>query len=136
AGRSSPRGTPPPSSGKHLRLESPKPCCLAPGLEIRQAVDNPVGRGLGSRLPVLKKLLIALVAGAVLAPVGLALSSTSGTGAIQTSCARYAQPYAAGGVYVKKCIVVVKRTVTRTKTVYYPVTVTRTNVHTNTYTRR
>ena len=86
---------------------------------------------------MVKKLLIALLAGALLTPVGLALSSTGGKGMVRggtTKCTKYAKrAHAAGGTY-KKCIVVVKTTITKTKTVYYPVTVTQTSNHTVTST--
>jgi hypothetical protein len=87
---------------------------------------------------VVKKLLIALVAGALLAPVGLALSSTGGKGLVRggsTKCTKYAKrAHAAGGTY-RKCVVVARTTITKTKTVYYPVTVTRTLNHATTSTR-
>ena len=89
-----------------------------------------------------KKLLIAVAAGALLLPVGLALSNTGGKGLIhggsKQHCSYYAKKraHAAGGVtHVKKCVVVVKKTVTKTRTVNVPVTVTRTNNHTTTTTR-
>jgi len=89
---------------------------------------------------VAKKVLIALVAGALLTPVGLALSSTGGKGMVKggtsQKCSYYAKRAHAAGGSVKKCVVVVKTTITRTKTVYYPVTVTRTSNHTVTSTRR
>ncbi len=90
---------------------------------------------------MLKKLLLAAAAGALLLPVGLALSNTGGKGLVhggsQPKCAYYAKhkvAHAAGGTQ-KKCVVVVRTTVTRTKTVYLPVTVTRTSNHSTTTTR-
>jgi hypothetical protein len=90
---------------------------------------------------VVKKLAIALVAGALLAPVGLALSSTGGKGMVRggttQKCSYYAKrAHAAGSSHVKKCVVVVKTTITKTRTVYYPVTVTKTINHTTTSTHR
>jgi len=89
---------------------------------------------------VVKKLLIALVAGALLAPVGLALSSTGGKGMVKggttQKCSYYAKRAHAAGGSVKRCVVVVKTTITKTRTVYYPVTVTRTVNHTTTSTHR
>jgi hypothetical protein len=88
---------------------------------------------------VLKRVLIAAAAGALLAPVGLALSSSGGKGLVRgggTKCAKQAKAHAAGGTYRPKCVVVVKTTITKTKTVYYPVTTTRTSNHTTTSTHR
>jgi hypothetical protein len=87
---------------------------------------------------VLKRVLIGLVAGALVAPAALALSNTGGKGLVHggsSKCTRYAKAHAAGGSY-KKCVVVVRTTITKTKTVYYPVTVTRTSNQTVTSTHK
>ncbi|MGZ4203314.1 MAG: hypothetical protein ACXVRH_14800, partial [Thermoleophilaceae bacterium] len=64
---------------------------------------------------MVKKVLIAVMAGALLAPVGLALSNTGGKGSVRggsQKCSYYAKrAHAAGGSHpVKKCVVVVVTT--------------------------
>jgi hypothetical protein len=48
-------------------------------------------------------------------------------------CVRYAKAHAAGAGY-RQCVVVVRTTITKTQTVYYPVMVTRTSNRTVTST--
>jgi hypothetical protein len=89
---------------------------------------------------MLKKLLLGAAAGALLMPVGLAISNTGGKGLARggttQTCAYYAKQkvaHAAGGS-TRRCVVVIRTTITRTKTVYVPVTVTKTNNHSTTTT--
>jgi hypothetical protein len=85
---------------------------------------------------MLKKLFIAVAVGALLSPVGLALSSTGGKGlgprGGTSQCSKKAR--AAGGTH-QSCVVTVRTTITKYKTVYRPVTTTKTTDHTTTSTK-
>src|SRR2546423_15514436 len=85
---------------------------------------------------MLKKLFIAVAVGALLSPVGLALSSTGGKGlgprGGTSQCSKKAR--AAGGTH-QSCVVTVRTTITKYKTVYRPVTTTETTNHTTTSTK-
>lgn len=84
-----------------------------------------------------KKVLIGVIAGGLLSPVGLALSHTGGKGlgprGSTTHCSTKAR--AAGGSH-PRCVVTVTSTYTKYKTVYRPVTTTKTTNHTTTSTKR
>lgn len=84
-----------------------------------------------------KKIFIAVAVGALLSPVGLAFSRTGGKGLSPrggtTYCSHKAR--AAGGTH-PSCVVTVRTTVTKYKTVYHPVTTTKTVNHTTTSTTR
>jgi hypothetical protein len=84
-----------------------------------------------------KKIFIAVAVGALLSPVGLAFSRTGGKGLSPrggtTYCSHNAR--AAGGNH-QSCVVTVRTTVTKYKTVYRPVTTTKTVNHTTTSTTR
>jgi hypothetical protein len=85
---------------------------------------------------MLKKLFIAVAVGALLSPVGLALSSTGGKGlgprGGTSQCSKQAR--AAGGTH-QSCVVTVRTTITKYKTVYRPVTTTKTTNRTTTSTK-
>jgi len=74
---------------------------------------------------MLKKILIAVAAGALLSPVGLALSSTGGKGLVRGSsyCSKKAA-HAAGGSH-PVCTSTSRSTITKYKTVSRPSTTTR-----------
>jgi hypothetical protein len=84
-----------------------------------------------------KKIFIAVAVGALLSPVGLAFSRTGGKGLAPrggtTYCSHKAR--AAGGTH-PSCVVTVRTTVTKYKTVYHPSTTTKTVNHTTTSTTR
>jgi hypothetical protein len=83
---------------------------------------------------MLKKILIAVAAGALLSPVGLALSSTGGKGLVKGGtpnyCAKKAA-HAAGG-YHPICTSTSRSTVTKYKTVRRPSTTTKVTNRTTT----
>jgi hypothetical protein len=82
-----------------------------------------------------KKIFIAVALGALLSPVGLAFSRTGGKGLAPRGGTSYCshKARAAGGSH-PSCVTTVRTTVTKYKTVYRPVTSTRTVNHTTTST--
>jgi hypothetical protein len=83
-----------------------------------------------------KKICIAVFVGALLSPVGLALSNTGGKGVVRGGSTNYCSKKArAAGGYHPVCTSTTRTTVTKYKTVTKPVTTTRYTNRTTTSTK-
>jgi hypothetical protein len=81
---------------------------------------------------MLKKILIAVAAGALLSPVGLALSSTGGKGLVKGGTSYCSKKARAAGGYHPICTSTSRSTVTKYKTVSRPSTTTKVTHRTTT----
>jgi hypothetical protein len=83
-----------------------------------------------------KKICIAVFVGALLSPVGLALSNTGGKGVVRGGHTSYCSKKArAAGGYHPVCTTTTRTTITKYKTVTKPVTTTRYTNRTTTSTK-